>query len=73
MMMIKKQSICIQHESRGGGVNEVIIKLDERVKFHVEQLNYMMTTTREMHKHEGAIKELMELIEYFEQNYDSMP
>ena len=54
-------------------MKEVIIKLNERVKFHEEQLNYMTTTTRDMYMHEGAIKELMELIEYFEQNYESMP
>ena len=54
-------------------MKDIIIKLNERIKFHEEQLRYMMTTTREMHMHEGAIKELMELIEYFEQNYDSMP
>lgn len=54
-------------------MNEAIIKLNERVEFHEEQLDYMMTTTREMYMHEGAIKELMELIDYLEQNYDSMP
>ena len=54
-------------------MNDVVLCLKNRVKFHEEQLSYMMTTTREMHMHEGAIKELMELIGYFEQNYDSMP
>ena len=54
-------------------MSDVFLCLKNRVKFHEEQLRYMMTTTREMHMHEGAIKELMELIEYFEQNYDSMP
>ena len=58
---------------RGDGMKEAIITLSERVKFHEEQLNYMMTTTREMYMHEGAIKELMVLIDYIEQNYDSMP
>ena len=54
-------------------MKDIIIKLNERIKFHEEQLSYMTTTTREMYMHEGAIKELMELIGYFEQNYDSMP
>ena len=54
-------------------MKEAIMKLNERVKFHEEQLNYMTTTTRDMYMHEGAIKELMVLIEYLEQNYDSIP
>lgn len=54
-------------------MNDIVLSLKNRVKFHEEQLSYMMTTTREMHMHEGAIKELKVLIEYLEQNYDSMP
>ena len=54
-------------------MKDITMKLNERIKFHEEQLGYMMSTTREMYMHEGAIKELVELIEYFEQNYDSMP
>lgn len=54
-------------------MSSIILYLKNRVKFHEEQLSYMTTTTREMYMHEGAIKELTELIEYFEQNYDSIP
>lgn len=54
-------------------MNDIIIRLKERIKFHEEQLSYMTITTREMYMHEGAIKELTELIEYFEQNYDTLP
>ena len=54
-------------------MKEIVIKLNERVKFHEEQLDCIAKTTKEMYMHECAIKELMYLIEYFEQNYDSMP
>lgn len=54
-------------------MKDIIIKLNERIKFHEEQLSYMISTTREMFMHEGAIRELEALIEYLEQNYDSMP
>ena len=54
-------------------MKDIIVKLNERIKFHEEQLSYMTTTTRDMYMHEGAAKELLGLIEYFEQNYDSMP
>lgn len=54
-------------------MKDIIMKLNERIKFHEEQLSYMTTTTREMYMHEGAIKELKALIEYLEQNYDSIP
>lgn len=54
-------------------MKDITLKLNERIKFHEEQLRYMTTTTREMYMHEGAIKELKALIEYLEQNYDSMP
>lgn len=49
------------------------MKLKERIDFHEDQLGYMMTTTKEMFMHEGAIKELKALIEYLEQNYDTLP
>lgn len=54
-------------------MNDIIKKLNERIKFHEEQLGYMMSTTREMFMHEGAIRELKALIEYLEQNYDTLP
>ena len=52
---------------------DIIMKLNQRIKFHEERLSYMIPTTEEMHRHEGAIIEIKWLIEYLEQNYDMLP
>ena len=54
-------------------MREIIKTLDKRIKYHEKELSYMIPTTREMYMHEGAIKELKELIGYLEQNYDTLP
>lgn len=54
-------------------MSSIISYLKNRVKSHEKQLSYMTTTKREMYIRKGAIKDLMELIEYFEENYDSIP
>ena len=54
-------------------MKDIIMKLNERIKFHEKELSYIIPTTREMFMHEGAIRELKTLIEYLEQNYDTLP
>ena len=54
-------------------MKDIIMKLNERIKFHEEQLSYMTITTREMYMHDGAIRELKALIGYLERNYDTLP
>lgn len=54
-------------------MRDIIKTLKGRIKYHEKELSYMMSTTREMYMHEGAVKELKALIGYLEQNYDTLP
>ena len=54
-------------------MNDIIKTLNGRIKYHEKELSYMISTTREMYMHEGAIKELKALIEYLKLSYDTLP
>ena len=34
---------------------DIIMKLNQRIKFHEERLSYMIPTTEEMHRHEERL------------------